>query len=293
MHLNLEGTGVALVTPFNEDKSVDFNSLTKIVNHCIDGGVDYLVVMGTTGESIVLSAQEKMSVLDHVQNVNKGRLPIILGVGGSDTNTHAKQLKEMNVDRVDAILSVTPYYNKPSQEGLYQHFKTLSESSKLPIILYNVPGRTSCNMTSETTLRLAHDFNNIIAIKEASGNMNQIMNIIDNKPDDFNVISGDDALTLSICLMGGSGVISVVAQAYPQRFSLMVSKAIKGQVEQATKIHYELLDVLTPLYVDGNPSGVKALLSIMGICKNQLRLPLVPVRQNVKLSLEKFNNQLD
>ena len=293
MHLNLEGTGVALVTPFNEDKSVDLNSLTKLVNHCIDGGVDYLVVMGTTGESIVLSDQEKISVLEHVQNINNGRLPIVLGLGGSNTNKLSKQLKEMNIDRVDAILSVTPYYNKPTQEGIYQHFKTLSESSKLPIILYNVPGRTSCNMTSETTLRLAYEFDNIIAIKEASGDLNQIINIINEKPNDFLVISGDDSLTLSTCLLGGKGVISVLGQAYPKRFSLMVSNAINGNLVEANKLHYELLDVLTPLYEDGNPSGVKALLSIMGICKNQLRLPLVPVSQNVKLSLEKFNNQLD
>lgn len=283
-----KGTGVALVTPFNDDKSVDYNSLEKLVEHVIAGGVEFLVVLGTTGESATLSKQEKNEVLDFVVKVNKSRLPIVAGFGGNNTAEVVASIKARNFDGIDAILSVTPYYNKPTQAGLYEHYKAISEASPVDIILYNVPGRTSMNMTAETTLRLANDFDNIIAVKEASGNFSQIMQIIKNKPADFMVLSGDDAITLPLISVGGEGVISVVGQAIPKDFSEMVRFANGKDFENSLKLHYKNLDFTNALYDEGNPGGIKAALSIMGIIKNNFRLPLVPVSEKNYKKLEGF-----
>ncbi len=276
------GTGVAIVTPFNGDKSVDYNSLEKLVNHLIDGGIEYLVVQGTTGESVTLTKQEKKETLAFIQKVNNGRLPIVLGIGGNCTASVVDTLKTTDLTGVDAILSVSPYYNKPTQEGIYQHYKAVSEASPLPIILYNVPGRTSSNVLPETTLRLAKDFDNIIAIKEASGNLEQCMEIIQNKPKDFLVISGDDALTLPFVASGGDGVISVIANAYPQGFSDMVRAVLANEMESARALHYKYFDLIHYLFVDGNPAGVKTVLNEIGITGTNVRLPLVNVSEQTK-----------
>ena len=252
----ISGTGVALVTPFKSDLSIDFEALTSLVNHCVDGNIDFLVVMGTTGESVTLSLEEKNAVLDCVKQANNNRLPIVLGIGGNNTDYIIQSFSSYNLDGVDAILSVSPAYNKPTHEGIYQHFKAISKSSPLPIILYNVPGRTSSNMTAETTLRLAFDFANIIAVKEASGDMEQIMEIIAKKPIDFKVLSGDDAITLPIILMGGDGVISVLGQALPKDFSSMVKYGLKGDLKASKELHYKILSFVEPLFVEGNPAGI-------------------------------------
>jgi len=293
MHPKISGTGVALVTPFNSDLSIDYNGLAALVNHCVDGNVDFLVVMGTTGESVTLSLEEKNTVLDCVKKANNNRLPIVLGIGGNNTDNVIQSFSSFDLSGVDAILSVSPAYNKPTQEGIYQHFKAVSEKSPLPIILYNVPGRTSSNMTAETTLRLAHDFDNIVSVKEASGDMEQIMEIIAKKPDDFLVLSGDDAITLPIILLGGKGVISVLGQALPNEFSSMVNFAIDGDVKSSNTIHYKILSFVKPLFVEGNPAGVKTLLNILGICQDEVRLPLVKSSKNlqkiISKELEKLN----
>lgn len=289
----ISGTGVALVTPFKSDLSVDFDALTTLVNHCINGNIDFLVVMGTTGESATLSFEEKNTVLECIKKVNNGRLPIVLGIGGNNTNTVLKSFLNFDLDGVDAILSVSPAYNKPTQEGIYQHFKAISEVSPLPIILYNVPGRTSSNMTAKLTLRLAHDFENIIAIKEASGNMEQIMNIIANKPKDFIVLSGDDAITLPIILLGGKGVISVLGQALPNEFSKMVKLAIEGDVKSSNELHYKVLNFVHPLFAEGNPAGVKTLLNLLNICQDEVRLPLVKSSEDLRNTIRKEWNELN
>ena len=293
MHPKLSGTGVALVTPFNSDLSIDYNGLTALVNHCVDGNVDFLVVMGTTGESVTLSLEEKNTVLDCVKKANNNRLPIVLGIGGNNTDNVIQSFSSFDLSGVDAILSVSPAYNKPTQEGIYQHFKAVSEKSPLPIILYNVPGRTSSNMTAETTLRLAHDFDNIVAVKEASGDMEQIMEIIAKKPDDFLVLSGDDAITLPIILLGGKGVISVLGQALPNEFSSMVNFAIDGDVKSSNTIHYKILSFVKPLFVEGNPAGVKTLLNILGICQDEVRLPLVKSSKNLRKIISKELEKLN
>ena len=293
MHPKISGTGVALVTPFNSDLSIDYNGLAALVNHCVDGNVDFLVVMGTTGESVTLSLEEKNTVLDCVKKANNNRLPIVLGIGGNNTNNVIQSFSSFDLNGVDAILSVSPAYNKPTQEGIYQHFKAVSEKSPLPIILYNVPGRTSSNMTAETTLRLAHDFDNIVAVKEASGDMEQIMEIIAKKPDDFLVLSGDDAITLPIILLGGKGVISVLGQALPNEFSSMVNFAIDGDVKSSNTIHYKILSFVKPLFVEGNPAGVKTLLNILGICQDEVRLPLVKSSKNLRKIISKELEKLN
>ena len=286
----ISGTGVALVTPFKSDLSIDFEALTSLVNHCVDGNIDFLVVMGTTGESVTLSLEEKNAVLDCVKQANNNRLPIVLGIGGNNTDYIIQSFSSYNLDGVDAILSVSPAYNKPTQEGIYQHFKAISKSSPLPIILYNVPGRTSSNMTSETTLRLAFDFANIIAVKEASGDMEQIMEIIAKKPIDFKVLSGDDAITLPIILMGGDGVISVLGQALPKDFSSMVKYGLKGDLKASKELHYKILSFVEPLFVEGNPAGIKTLLNLKGICKEEVRLPLVKSSAKLKsIFLQELN----
>ena len=288
MRHNLHGTGIAIVTPFLDRGGVDFIGLEKILNHIIEGGVDYIVVLGTTGESVVLSADEKKAVTNFVNETVDGRKPLVIGIGGNNTCNVTDTIKTTDLHGYDAILSVSPYYNKPTQDGIYQHYKAISVASPIPIILYNVPGRTSSNMSAETTIRLAHDFDNIIGVKEASGDMNQIMKIIKYKPEGFLVISGDDGLTLPMIYMGADGVISVVGQAYPKEFSDMVRYALEGNQIVANKLHYQLLDLLDPLYCNGNPAGIKAALKIMGICGDRVRLPLLNVEKETYQKLEAF-----
>jgi len=271
------GTGVAIVTPFNEDKSVDYEGLNKLVEHLISNGIDYLVVQGTTGESVTLNKVEKKETLAFIQKVNNGRLPIVLGIGGNCTSTVVESLKETDLTGVDAILSVSPYYNKPTQEGIYQHYKSVTSATDLPIILYNVPGRTSSNVLADTTLRLARDFENIIAVKEASGSLEQCMHIMNNKPPGFLVISGDDALTLPFIAAGGDGVISVIANAFPKGFSDMVRAALNNDIEAARSLHYKYYEMIDYLFVEGNPGGVKAALKELQIIGDTVRLPLVNV----------------
>lgn len=279
------GTGVALITPFDSDHNIDFNGLEKLVNHCIDGGVDYLVVMGTTGENAVLSNAEKQEVLKFVQKVNAGRKPIVYGIGGNNTAALVETIKSTDFSEIDAILSVSPYYNKPTQEGIYQHFKTISEASPVDIIVYNVPGRTSSNMTAQTTVRLARDFDNIIAIKEASGDMEQVMTIINNRPEGFLVISGDDNLTLPIIACGGDGVISVSGEGFPKVFSTMVKDALNGDMAAARNGHYRLLEVTKMLFAEGNPGGIKAALKHQDICEEYMRQPLWMISDELRTKI--------
>lgn len=287
MTTEFRGSGVALVTPFKENQEVDFEGLENLVKHCINGGIDYLVVMGTTAENATLNPEEKIAVLKHVQKVNDGRLPIVYGIGGNNTNGIVKTIQETDFNGINAVLSVSPYYNKPTQEGIYQHFKTISESCPVPIIVYNVPGRTSSNMSAETTLRLANDFTNIIGIKEASGNMEQVMKIIKERPEGFKVISGDDNLTLSMICCGGDGVISVSGQGFPKTFTTMVNSALSHSLDEAREAHYKLLDITNMLFEEGNPGGIKAALRAKGICGSTLRQPLWKISDDLKNRIEK------
>ena len=277
---NFSGTGVAIVTPFNKDKSIDFSSLDKHIEFLIGNGVNYLVVMGTTGESVTLSDEEKKELTSFVVNKVNKRLPLVLGIGGNNTSSVISKLQTTDLNGIDGILSVAPYYNKPTQTGLYEHFKAIAEASKKPVILYNVPGRTGVNMKAETTLRLASDFKNIVAVKEASGDMSQAMYLVKDKPKDFQIISGEDAITLPLIMLGFAGVISVVANAMPKEFSTMVKLALQNKYNDAKEYHYALLEFTDQLFIEGNPAGVKAALEILGIIKNNLRLPLVPVSDN-------------
>jgi 4-hydroxy-tetrahydrodipicolinate synthase len=279
------GTGVAVVTPFKTDGSIDYPSLTKIINHIIKGKCEYLVIMGTTGESPALSKEEKKAVLAHALEVNAGRVPVVYGMGGNDTRELVHQLITTDLRGVSGILSVSPYYNKPNQRGLYEHYKEVAEASPLPVILYNVPGRTAMNMTADTTLKLAHDFPRIVGIKEASGNLEQIMVIAKDAPEDFLVISGDDLLTLPMMSFGVSGVISVVANAYPKQYSDMVRLGLKGDFKGATKLHNSLLRITQLFFADGNPGGVKEALAAMKLCKTTVRLPLFEVNESVKKAI--------
>lgn len=287
-NLDLTGTGVAIVTPFKKNGTVDFTALKKLVNHLINGKVEYLVVLGTTGESVTLSKEEKQEVMDCVVKENKKRVPLVLGVGGNNTSEIVKQIEKVDSKNFSAMLSVSPYYNKPSQEGIYQHYKAISKVSKLPIILYNVPGRTSSNISADTTLRLAKDFKNIVAIKEASGNLAQCMQIINGRPKNFLVISGDDNLTLPIIACGGDGVISVVANAYPKDFSDMVRAALGDDLDTARSLHYKLMDFTDLLFADGNPGGIKCALSALKITETYVRLPLVEPNDKVKQKIKEF-----
>jgi len=282
------GLGVALVTPFNESGAVDFEGLENLVEHQIKNDVDYLVVQGTTGEVATLTTTEKAEVLAFIIKVNNNRLPIVFGVGGNNTSDVVNTLQELNTEGIDAILSVSPYYNKPSQEGIYQHYKAVSGATKLPIILYNVPGRTNSNVLPETTIRIATDFKNIIAIKEASGNLSQIMTLVENKPEGFLIISGDDDLAMPLLACGIDGLISVVSNAFPKRTSDMIHAGLKGDFSLAREKHYELFQFINAIFEDGNPSGVKYALSLMNICKNNVRLPLVEVNQNVQDKLKEL-----
>jgi 4-hydroxy-tetrahydrodipicolinate synthase len=276
------GTGVAVVTPFKADGSIDFPALTKVIGHIIKGKCEYLVIMGTTAESPALSKSEKNAVLRHAITVAAGRVPIVYGIGGFNTAEVVQQLITTDLVGVSGILSVSPYYNKPNQRGLYAHYKEVAEASPLPVILYNVPGRTAMNMTADTTLKLAHDFPRLVAVKEASGNLEQIMAIIKDRPKDFMVISGDDLLTLPIIAAGGHGVISVVANAFPKQFSEMVRLFLDGNFKAGNKIHYQLMKVTQLFFADGNPGGVKVSLEAQKLLKANLRLPLYPVNDEVK-----------
>ncbi|PZD79568.1 4-hydroxy-tetrahydrodipicolinate synthase [Mesonia sp. K7] len=284
------GTGVALVTPFTTNKQVDVTALKNIVKYQIANGIDYLVVLGTTAESATLTKSEKELVKQTIVEANAGKLPLVLGVGGNNTQAVVEQLQTENLDGFDAILSVSPYYNKPTQEGIYQHFKAVAEASKLPIILYNVPGRTSSNMLPKTVARLANDFDNIIAIKEAAGNIVQAMEMIHQTPKDFLVISGDDMITLPMVLAGGAGVISVIAEGFPKAFSAMVNLGLERKVEEAYQIHYAIAPAIDMIFEEGNPAGIKAVFQHLGLGTNEVRLPLVKVSNDLNQRLKEFTD---
>jgi 4-hydroxy-tetrahydrodipicolinate synthase len=285
MSYPFKGTGVALVTPFTTSGEVDYEALRKLVNYVSDGGVEYLVVLGTTGESVTLDKEEKQKIYAFVAEANNGKLPLVYGLGGNDTRAVVNDLKKANFNGYSGILSVSPYYNKPIQEGIFQHYKAISENSPLPIILYNVPGRTSSNMLPETTLRIA-EFKNVIAVKEASGNLEQMMKIIKYKPANFELISGDDNLTLPIIASGGVGVISVVANVYPKIFSQMVRAALSGNILTAKDLHYALYDFTNLLFAEGNPGGAKYALQVKQILENNLRLPLVSISKGLQEKID-------
>ena len=270
--------GVALITPFKEDESVDYDALLRLVDYQLQNGTDYLVVLGTTAETPTLTEDEKKCIVELVVNRVNGQIPIILGEGGNNTRAIVDKLKKNDFTGIDGILSVVPYYNKPSQEGIYQHYKAIAEASPLPVVAYNVPGRTGVNMTAETTLRVACDFPNVVAIKEASGNMAQMDEIIKRKPDSFEVISGDDGVTFPLITLGAIGVISVIGNAFPKEFSRMTRLALEGDYNSALTIHHSFNELFNLLFVDGNPAGVKCMLNMMGYIENKLRLPLVPTR---------------
>lgn len=288
----LIGTGVALVTPFKKDFSLDTEALKKIVNHVIDGGVEYLVVLGTTGEPATLTQDEKEIVIDTIIEANKGRLPLVLGVGGNNTQKVVEELKTRDFSKFSAILSVSPYYNKPTQEGIYQHFKAIAEAATIPIILYNVPGRTASNMLPETVIRLANDFKNIIGIKEAAGDIVQAMKLIQHKPKDFLVISGDDMIALPMVLAGGAGVISVIGEGYPKEFSEMIRLGLNKKVDESYVLHYKLMDSIDMIFEQGNPAGVKEIFKTLNLSDNTVRLPLVTVNTDLANRLEVFTKNL-
>lgn len=280
---NFSGTGVALITPFTKDLTIDWAALTTLVNDLCTNGINYLVVLGTTGEGITLTASEKKQVFEHVLTTNAGRLPLVYGLGGNNTQSCIEELQQPLLQAYDAILSVSPYYNKPTQEGIYQHYATIAKASTKPIILYNVPGRTGSNMQPSTILRLANDFANIIAVKEACGNIEQIMQVIKgNTRSDFSVISGDDTITLPLIAAGAIGVISVVGNVFPKLFSTMVELSLQQRFAEARVLHYQLLDAIDLLFVEGNPAGAKAFLYAMGKVENTLRLPLTPVSESTQ-----------
>ncbi len=290
MNSKLIGMGVALITPFKEDETIDFDALAKVIEHQIKNGTDYLVICGTTAETPTLSVKEKEEIKHFVVQRAAGRIPLVYGIGGNNTKEVVNAVANDDLSGYDAILSVTPYYNKPSQEGLYQHYAAIAKASQLPIILYNVPGRTGVNMTAETTLRIAHEFPNVCAVKEASGNFSQIDDIIKNKPEDFLVISGDDGITFPLMTLGAVGVISVIGNAFPKEFSRMVRLALQGDYENARLIHHKFTELFSLLFVEGNPAGVKSMLAVMGMIENKLRLPLVP---NTIKTYEKIRNVLN
>jgi len=279
--MQLRGTGVALITPFKTDKSIDFESLKKVIDQCIDGGVNYLVSLGTTGETAVMSAKEKQEVLTFTKDYVNERVPLIAGFGGNNTNAVIEDITNFNLDGYSAILSASPSYNKPTQEGIYLHYKAIAEKSPLPIVLYNVPGRTASNIAAATTIRLANDFDNIIGIKEASNNLLQCMEIVRNTPASFQLVSGDDIHALPMMSFGCVGVISVIAQAIPMPFTSMINNAIEGEFETAANLQFEFLDLIQLIFEENNPAGIKACLHHQGICANELRLPLIPVSDDL------------
>jgi 4-hydroxy-tetrahydrodipicolinate synthase len=283
----IKGTGVAIVTPFKNDSSIDFAALGRVINHVISGGVNYIVAMGTTGESVTLTKDEKKALTAYVVEAIDSRIPLVVGIGGNNTQEVINCIRHANLTGVDGILSVAPYYNKPSQRGLFQHFKAIATSSSIPVIIYNVPGRTCSNISSETCLELAHECENILGVKEASGDMNQIMRIIKGKPENFSLISGDDTMTIPIIAAGGTGVISVLANAFPAQCSDLLSHALKNNFKSAREIQFRFMEMIELLFIEGNPSGVKAMLNIMNICQNNLRLPLVPVSRTIYSRIQK------
>ncbi|OIP51709.1 MAG: 4-hydroxy-tetrahydrodipicolinate synthase [Flavobacteriaceae bacterium CG2_30_34_30] len=287
----LIGTGVALVTPFKTDFSIDIEALKRVVNHCIEGGIDYLVVLGTTGESATLSSKEKQQVIDTVVSANNSRLPLVLGIGGNNTQKVVEEILTRDLSAFDAILSVSPYYNKPTQEGIYQHFKAIAKASPKPIIMYNVPGRTSSNMLPKTVIRLANDFKNIVGIKEAAGDIVQGMRLIKDKPKDFHIISGDDMITLPMVLAGGSGVISVIGQGFPKEFSTMVNLGLERKVDAAYALHYNIAPSIDMIFAEGNPAGIKAVFNELGICNATVRLPLVSATDALRQEIKSFISQ--
>lgn len=276
-HLNILGMGVALVTPFSANKDIDFPALERVIDHVVDNGADFLVALGTTGETPTLSAKEKRKVKDFIREKNNNRLPLVLGAGGNNTSEVIRELQEEDLSGYSAILSVVPPYNKPTQEGIYLHFKAIAEASPLPVVLYNVPGRTGVNMTADTTLRLAREIDGIIGIKEASGDIHQIQRLLREKPDGFTVLSGDDSMTYPLMALGAQGVISVLGNAYPKEFSDMVHLCLEGNYIEAVDIHFKFRDIIRLMFADGNPAGVKCVMHDMGLIENELRLPLIPV----------------
>lgn len=284
----LVGTGVALITPFKNDLSVDREALSNIVNFNINNGINYLVVLGTTAESATLNKAEKQLVINTIVQANAGRLPLVLGIGGNNTNAVIQEIESTDLSEFTAILSVSPYYNKPTQEGIYQHFAAISKKSPIPIILYNVPGRTASNMLPETVVRLATNFKNIVAIKEAKGDLVQAMQLIKDCPDDFLIISGDDMIALPIVLAGGSGVISVIGEGFPREFSKMIQLGLDKEVKEAYLLHYKIAPAIDYIFEEGNPAGIKSVFTKLGLCENKLRLPLVPVSEGLASKIAKF-----
>lgn len=286
----LIGTGVALVTPFKEDLSIDFDALKNIVNFNIENGTNYLVIMGTTGESVAVSKPEKKEIIKVISEVNNSRLPLVLGIGGNNTTEVINEIKNTDLSNISALLSVCPYYIKPTQEGFYQHFKAISEASPIPIILYNVPGRTAKNMLPSTTLRLARDFENIVAIKEAGNNQQQYLELLKNKPNEFLVISGDDDLALGVVLAGGAGVISVLGQAFPKDFSTMIQLGLEGKSKEAYQLHFNFMDITSMIFEENNPAGIKAVFHDLGLCNDTVRLPLVKASVDLKSRISNYNS---
>ena len=291
--INFFGTGVALITPFKSDLTVDHKALADIVNFNIENGTDYLVISGTTGESVTITKKEKKDIINTIHKANGSRVPMVLGIGGNNTAEVIEEINTTDLSYIDAILSVSPYYSKPTQEGVYQHFKAIAEISPVPIILYNVPGRTSSNMLPATTLRLANDFKNIIAVKEASNNVAQYLQLIKNKPKDFLIISGDDDLALGVVLAGGAGVISVIGQAFPKQFSKMIKLGLEGKAKEAYDIHYKLMDVTSAIFEENNPAGIKGVLAELKKCKSAVRLPLVEASEPLKAKIKALVKQLN
>lgn len=292
LHSRLKGTGVAIVSPFSSSGAFDFDSFERILDHVITNGVDYIVLLGTTGESATISRQEKKAIVDFAVEKNNQRVPLVLGIGGNSTSDLVLTIHGTQFKGIDAVLSVCPYYNKPTQEGIYQHFRTMSEACPVPVILYTVPGRTGSNIAARTTLRLANDCPNIIGIKEASANFDQITTLLKYRPEGFLVISGDDGLTLPLLALGVDGVISVVANAFPREFSEMVRLGLKNEFEGARAIHFQLIELINALFADGSPAGIKAVLSLKQLCQNYLRLPLVPVNQEVNSLIANLSSGL-
>lgn len=290
---SLIGTGVALVTPFKKDFSIDTEALERIINYSVDGGIEYLVVLGTTAENATLSQEEKELVIKTVVEVNNGRLPLVLGVGGNNTLKVVEELRTRDLSQFVAILSVSPYYNKPTQEGIYQHFKAVAEASPIPVILYNVPGRTSSNMLPKTVLRLANDFKNVVAIKEAAGDIVQAMQLLKDKPEGFLVISGDDMIALPMVLAGGAGVISVIGQGFPKEFSEMIRLGLNRKVDEAFKTQYLLADSIDMIFEQGNPAGIKEVFQSLGIADNTVRLPLVSVDESLSVRIHEFVKKIN
>ncbi|WP_417556962.1 4-hydroxy-tetrahydrodipicolinate synthase [Mesoflavibacter zeaxanthinifaciens] len=282
------GTGIAIVTPYNQDGSVDHEALKKIVNFNVENGTNYIVISGTTGESVTITKQEKKEIIKTVKEANANRLPLVLGIGGNNTAAVIEEINATDLSDFAGILSVSPYYSKPTQEGMYQHFKAIAEACPVPIILYNVPGRTAKNMDPATVLRLANDFENIVAVKEAGNNLQQYYELLRDKPEDFSIISGDDDLALGVVLAGGAGVISVIGQAFPKEFSKMIQLGLEGKAKEAYNIHYKLMEIVGLIFSENNPAGIKAVLKTLDLCSDKVRLPLVEASSELKNKIESF-----